>query len=211
MANQLVELPIDHQIYDTIDATGSKGMLITEVGKRFGINKKTNRRNCFSVSSRFGMPMQMELHNKSHEYRIRTSRNSESSNLIPNKKSSLGGNPSILDGSVQISHLWNFESDTLWKTNNHENKIKLSSSSPRDSEASYSVSNTCKPQELIPETRSTFSSTAIHSMKKLKLCQFSTVDSTQREQRILKRLQAEKIVLRSELYKLLVNLEKDKG
>ncbi|PPR88502.1 hypothetical protein GOBAR_AA32186 [Gossypium barbadense] len=211
MANQLVELPIDHQIYDTIDATGSKGMLITEVGKRFGINKKTNRRNCFSVSSRFGMPMQMELHNKSHEYRIRTSRNSESSNLIPNKKSSLGGNPSILDGSAQISHLWNFESDTLWKTNNHENKIKLSSSSPRDSEASYSVSNTCKPQELIPETRSTFSSTAIHSMKKLKLCQFSTVDSTQREQRILKRLQAEKIVLRSELYKLLVNLEKDKG
>ncbi|TYJ31605.1 hypothetical protein E1A91_A06G211100v1 [Gossypium mustelinum] len=211
MANQLVELPIDHQIYDTIDATGSKGMLITEVGKRFGINKKTNRRNCFSVSSRFGMPMQMELHNKSHEYRIRTSRNSESSNLIPNKKSSLGGNPSILDGSAQISHLWNFESDTLWKTNNHENKIKLSSSSPRDSEASYSVSNTCKPQELIPETRSTFSSTAIHSMKKLKLCQFSTVDSTRREQRILKRLQAEKIVLRSELYKLLVNLEKDKG
>ncbi|KAB2026646.1 hypothetical protein ES319_D06G235100v1 [Gossypium barbadense] len=211
IANQLVELPIDHQIYDTIDATGSKGMLITEVGKRFGINKKTNHRNCFSVSSRFGMPMQMELHNKSHEYRIRTSRNSESSNPIPRKKSSLGGSPSILDGSARISHLWNFESDTLWKTNNHENEIKLSSSSPRDSEASYSISNTCKPQELIHETRSTFSSTAIHSMKKLKLYQFSTVDSTRREQRILERLQVEKIVLRSELYKLLVNLEKDKG
>ncbi|KAA3478457.1 B-block binding subunit of TFIIIC [Gossypium australe] len=192
IANQLVELPIDHQIYDTIDATGSKGMLITEVGKRFGINKKTNHRNRFSVSSRFGMPMQVELHNKSHEYRIRTSRNSESSNLIPSKKSSLGGNPSILDGSARISHLWNFESDTLWKTNNHENEIKLSSSSPRDSEASYSISNTCKPQELIHETRSTFSSTAIHSMKKLKLCQFSTVDSTRREQRILERLQVEK-------------------
>nr|KJB68239.1 hypothetical protein B456_010G233800 [Gossypium raimondii] len=211
IANQLVELPIDHQIYDTIDATGSKGVLITEVGKRFGINKKTNHRNCFSVSSRFGMPMQMELHNKSHEYRIRTSRNSESSNPIPRKKSSLGGSPSILDGSARISHLWNFESDTLWKTNNHENEIKLSSSSPRDSEASYSISNTCKPQELIHETRSTFSSTAIHSMKKLKLYQFSTVDSTRREQRILERLQVEKIVLRSELYKLLVNLEKDKG
>ncbi|XP_052885746.1 uncharacterized protein LOC108459769 [Gossypium arboreum] len=40
MANQLVELPIDHQIYDTIDATGSKGMLITEVGKRFGIIRR---------------------------------------------------------------------------------------------------------------------------------------------------------------------------
>ncbi|KAG4143590.1 hypothetical protein ERO13_D06G200300v2 [Gossypium hirsutum] len=211
IANQLVELPIDHQIYDTIDATGSKGMHITEVGKRFGINKKTNHRNCFSVSSRFGMPMQMELHNKSHEYRIRTSRNSESSNPIPRKKLSLGGSPSILDGSARISHLWNFESDTLWKTNNHENEIKLSSSSPRDSEASYSISNTCKPQELIHETRSTFSSTAIHSMKKLKLYQFSTVDSTRREQRILERLQVEKIVLRSELYKLLVNLEKDKG
>ncbi|KAK8294142.1 hypothetical protein V6Z12_D06G236100 [Gossypium hirsutum] len=186
-------------------------MHITEVGKRFGINKKTNHRNCFSVSSRFGMPMQMELHNKSHEYRIRTSRNSESSNPIPRKKLSLGGSPSILDGSARISHLWNFESDTLWKTNNHENEIKLSSSSPRDSEASYSISNTCKPQELIHETRSTFSSTAIHSMKKLKLYQFSTVDSTRREQRILERLQVEKIVLRSELYKLLVNLEKDKG
>ncbi|KAH1055081.1 hypothetical protein J1N35_033146 [Gossypium stocksii] len=48
-------------------------------------------------------------------------------------------------------------------------------------------------------------------MKKLKLCQFSTVDSTRREQRILERLQVEKIVLRSELYKLLVNRGKDKG
>ena len=34
IANLLVELPIEHQIYDAIDAAGLEGMLITEVFRR---------------------------------------------------------------------------------------------------------------------------------------------------------------------------------
>ncbi|KAL4310551.1 hypothetical protein GQ457_01G047440 [Hibiscus cannabinus] len=223
ITNQLVELPIDHQIYDTIDATGSKGMLITEVGKRFGIERKPNHKNCFAMSNKFGMPMQMELHNKSHEYRIRTARNSESSNVIQSKSkdlfsknSSLGVvNPRCSGGSALISDLWNSETDTLWKTNNYENEMNLSSCSQRDSEASNSISHMCKPQELIHETRTAFPNRTVHSVKSatlmLKPCQSLTVDSTRREQRILELLQVEKIVLRTELYRFLVNLEKDKG
>ena len=31
VSNQLVELPIEHQIYDTIDAAGSQGLTVMEV------------------------------------------------------------------------------------------------------------------------------------------------------------------------------------
>ncbi|XP_022723371.1 uncharacterized protein LOC111280346 isoform X2 [Durio zibethinus] len=223
IANQLVELPIEHQIYDAIDAAGFKGMLITEVGRRFGIDRKTNHKNCCIMSSKFGMPMQGELHNKTREYRIRTARNCKLSDVIPSrskdlfsKNSSLGVvNPRILDGSAQCSHLLNSESDTLWKTNKNENEIELTSCSRKDSEKSNSISNTCKSQELMHETEKVFSNTGVHLVKSatmtLKPCQSLTVDGTLREQRILEWLQVEKIVLRAELYRLLVNLEKDKG
>ena len=32
VCNQLVELPIEHQIYDTIEASGSQGLTVMEVG-----------------------------------------------------------------------------------------------------------------------------------------------------------------------------------
>ncbi|XP_038994032.1 uncharacterized protein LOC120117945 [Hibiscus syriacus] len=93
--------------------------------------------------------------------------------------------------------------------------MNLSFCSRRDSEASNSISNMCKPQELIHETRAVSPNRTVHSVKTatlmLKACQSSTVDSARRGQRILELLQVEKIVLRTELYRFLVNLEKDKG
>ncbi|XVF25173.1 hypothetical protein REPUB_Repub13aG0190500 [Reevesia pubescens] len=230
IANQLVELPIEHQIYDSIDAAGLEGKLITEVskrlgievGKRFGIDKKTNNKNSI-ISIKYGMLMQKELHNRTLEYRIWAARNCKSSNVVPSrskdlssKKSSLAVvNPRFSNGSSQISHLLNYENDTLWKTNNSENEIELFSCSPLDSEASNSISNTGTSEELIHETKAEFSNTAVHLVKSatmtLKPCQSLTVDGTRREQRILEWLQVEKIVLRAELYRWLVNLEKDKG
>ncbi|XVF26994.1 hypothetical protein REPUB_Repub14bG0068600 [Reevesia pubescens] len=222
IANQLVELPIEHQIYDAIDAAGFEGMLSKEVGKRLGIDKKTNHKNS-EMSCKFGMPMQRELHHKASEYRIWTARNFKSSNVIPSrskdhfsKNSSLGVvNPRFSEGSAQISHLLNSKSDILWITNDNANETKFSSCSPRDFEASNSISDTCKSQELIHETKAVFSNAAAHLVKSatmtLKPCQSLTVDGTRREQRILEWLQVEKIVLRAELYRWLVNLEKDKG
>ncbi|XVF74373.1 hypothetical protein PTKIN_Ptkin13bG0105300 [Pterospermum kingtungense] len=219
IANQLVELPIEHQIYDAIDAAGFEGMFIAEVGKMFGIDEKTNNKNCQTLSRRFGMPMQKELHNKTPRNRIWTARNCKLSNVIPSgskdlfsKNSSLGiVNPRFSDESAQISHILNSESDIPWKTNNNENEIELSSCSTRDSEASDSISNACKSQDLIHETKTVFCNTANSATMTLKPCQSLTVDGIWREQRILELLQVEKIILREELYRFLVNLEKEKG
>ncbi|KAK1352561.1 hypothetical protein POM88_053258 [Heracleum sosnowskyi] len=38
--DQLVELPLEHQVYDIIDAEGSKGLSKTELCKRLGLNNK---------------------------------------------------------------------------------------------------------------------------------------------------------------------------
>lgn len=162
---------------------------------------KTNYKNCCIMSNKFGMPMQRELHNKNCEYRIRTAKNCEPSDAIPSrskdlfsKNSSLGVvNPGFSDGSAQILGLLNSESDTLGKTNNRETEIELSCCSTRGSEAGDSISNTCKSQELIHETKKVVSDTGLHTVNSqtmpLKPRQYLTVDNTRREQRIVEWLQ----------------------
>ncbi|OMO66182.1 B-block binding subunit of TFIIIC [Corchorus olitorius] len=221
-ANQLVELPIDHQIYDAIDAAGFEGMLIKEVSQRFGLDQKTSLKNCSTMSNKFGMHMQRELHNKTCEYRIRTARNCESSNEIPSGSKDLSSkssslfvvNPGFSEGPAQL-HLWNSEIDTLGKANNWEAERELSCFSPKGSEASGIITNNCESQELIHGAEKQFTNTGLHSVNTarmaLKPCPALTVDSFRREQRILEWLQVEKIVLKAELYRWLVNLEKDKG
>ncbi|KAJ8755986.1 hypothetical protein K2173_024531 [Erythroxylum novogranatense] len=84
---QLVELPIDHQIYDMIDAEGSEGATVMEVCGRLGLDKKRNYPRFQNMVSRFGMHLQAENHKRTVAFRVWTSRtcNSEASNVFQSK------------------------------------------------------------------------------------------------------------------------------
>ncbi|KAI9162251.1 hypothetical protein LWI28_025385 [Acer negundo] len=97
---QLVELPIEHQIYDMVDAEGSEGLTVIEVCDRLGIENKKNYSRLCNMFTRFGMHLQAENHKRTVAFRVWTSGNSnlKSSNpFISNSK--------IVDGENEISYL----------------------------------------------------------------------------------------------------------
>lgn len=72
---QLAEIPIDHQIYNMIDSEGSKGLTVTEIWKRLGLNNKRNYYRLTNMVSRFGLHLQAESHKRSMLYRVWTPSN----------------------------------------------------------------------------------------------------------------------------------------
>ncbi|KAK1358500.1 B-block binding subunit of TFIIIC [Heracleum sosnowskyi] len=73
--DQLVELPLEHQVYDIIDAEGSKGLSKTELCKRLGLNNKRYNTRLQNLFSRFGMHLQAESLNRGVAYRVWSHRN----------------------------------------------------------------------------------------------------------------------------------------
>ncbi|KAF9685289.1 hypothetical protein SADUNF_Sadunf03G0039100 [Salix dunnii] len=80
--DQLVELSLDQQIYDLIDAAGSKGVTFREVGKKLGLDKKRNYPRFENMLSMFGMQRQAEIYKRTSEYRVWTAGNSNSNTPI---------------------------------------------------------------------------------------------------------------------------------
>ncbi|XVF86888.1 hypothetical protein PTKIN_Ptkin18bG0077000 [Pterospermum kingtungense] len=245
--DQIVELPIDNQIYDMVDAEGSEGLPVMTVCERLGIDKKRSYSRFFSMFSRFGMHLQAENHKKTTVYRVWTSGNSNSklSNafLIKSKNANDENdifNLDIVNSEVPDGVNQNFlEHDpstsagsfsTPVKVNDRETDTEISCGSPietnnidnmrefptersntaldkldlvsRGSEIHASLpESTCLALLKPPESGScqTYSS------------QVLTADGARREQRILERLLNEKFILRAELYRWLVELEKDKS
>ncbi|OVA13387.1 B-block binding subunit of TFIIIC [Macleaya cordata] len=88
ITEQLLELPIEHQIHDMIAAEGTKGLTVTEVCKRLGLNNKRNYSRLLNMFSRFGCHLQAESHNRSVLYRVWTSGNfTGGSSIAPPGKS----------------------------------------------------------------------------------------------------------------------------
>ncbi|CAJ2638415.1 unnamed protein product [Trifolium pratense] len=75
LTDQLVELPIEHQIFDIIDTAGSDGITIKEICDRLQIDLKKNHIRLVSLCHRFGMKVQEEQCLKSKTIRVWTSRN----------------------------------------------------------------------------------------------------------------------------------------
>ncbi|XP_074313192.1 uncharacterized protein LOC141648427 [Silene latifolia] len=71
---QLVELPLEEQIMDIIDAEDSKGLLGVEACKRLGINNKMFDTLCNAIVPRYGLHQLSENHKKGSAYRFWTSR-----------------------------------------------------------------------------------------------------------------------------------------
>ncbi|KAK1577766.1 hypothetical protein Q3G72_024619 [Acer saccharum] len=97
---QLVELPIEHQIYDMVDAEGSEGLTVIEVCDRLGIENKKNYSRLCNMFTRFGMHLQAENHKRTVAFRVWTSENSNSKSSNP-----FISNSKIVDGENGISYL----------------------------------------------------------------------------------------------------------
>ncbi|XWS12134.1 hypothetical protein CRYUN_Cryun37aG0063800 [Craigia yunnanensis] len=249
---QIVELPIDNQIYDLVDAEGSEGLPVMTVCETLGIDKKRSYSRFFNMFSRFGMHLQAESHKKTTVYRVWTSGNSNSKScnafLIKSKNANDENEISYLDvvnSEVPDGSNQNFlEYDpstsvggfsTPVKVNDMENDTEISCGFPGETNHidvySDNVqvfpterSNTAVDAELdlvsteseihAPPLEST--SLALFKPPDSGSCQayssqIVTADGARREQRILERLLDEKFILRPELYRWLVELEKEKS
>ncbi|XVE51875.1 hypothetical protein DITRI_Ditri02bG0076100 [Diplodiscus trichospermus] len=250
--DQIVELPIDDQIYDMVAAEGSEGLPVMTVCERLGIDKKRSYSRFFNMFSRFGMHLQAESHKKTTVYRVWTSENSnpkssnafliksknandenEFSNIdVVNSEVPDGSNQNFLDYGPSTSA--GFFSTPV-KANDMENDTEISFGTPRETnhiivysdnmqEFPAVGSNTALDAEL--DLVSTEREIHAHSSESTCLAllkppdsgscqtyssQVLTADGARREQRILERLQDEKFILRPELYRWLVELEKDKS
>ncbi|XP_048443005.1 uncharacterized protein LOC125478653 isoform X2 [Pyrus x bretschneideri] len=69
-AHLLAELPIEHQIQELINATGSEGIIMSNISKRLGIGRKESDKWIESMCSRFGMIKKKQRNKKVNEYRV---------------------------------------------------------------------------------------------------------------------------------------------
>ncbi|OVA13386.1 B-block binding subunit of TFIIIC [Macleaya cordata] len=108
ITEQLLELPIEHQVHDMIAAKGTKGLTITEVCKQLGINNKGNYTRLLNMFSRFGCHLQAESYNRSVLYRVWTSGNFTGGSLTtpPGKSADDGDEYELSKQSVtdQVLH-----------------------------------------------------------------------------------------------------------
>ncbi|KAL5708625.1 hypothetical protein ACHQM5_019399 [Ranunculus cassubicifolius] len=228
--DQILELPIEHQIYDLIDAEGSKGMTVTEVLERLGLDNKRNYSRLFSMILRFGMHALPENHNRGTHYRVWTSGNFHGE--TPNTNPEYSQSHKKVDLTVQL-----IESSTSKDKfecgqtelelnyrppgNDGNSQILICGSNLHDSvnenlvrdwdeehEAGIIVTEPISSPSEVPLPPP--STPAKRRSYPRYPCLISTAETAQRKQRILERLQKEKFILTVELHKWLVSLEKDK-
>ncbi|ESQ28334.1 hypothetical protein EUTSA_v10017997mg [Eutrema salsugineum] len=241
---QTLELPLDNQIYDMIDAEGSKGLAVMEVCKRLGIDKKKSYSRVSSIFSRVGIHIQAESHKKTNVYRVWTSRNagSESSDMVPEKAENISreNNVSINDfgtphgtGGLAQTFIENSfavsdaDFDTPARLTDSESNSGVLDCSPSNAkrrnvltrrnlqESFHEIGDRVVDAAMEPPDL------ALSKMNQLVLQQPAkpkvhqphpiTVENARRERRILERLNEEKFVLRAELHKWLLSLEKDRS
>ncbi|KAL9157086.1 hypothetical protein ABFS82_09G122300 [Erythranthe guttata] len=121
ITEQLVEIPVLRQVYDMIDAAGSKGLTNTEVCRRLGLcSKEYHKRYFKQMISRFGLHLQLESHHrvmqevdeKERETVVQEvngkERNTvmqevnESNSLVPNFHENLSQPLQVLDTSIPV-------------------------------------------------------------------------------------------------------------
>ncbi|PON96225.1 B-block binding subunit of TFIIIC, partial [Trema orientale] len=169
VSNQLVELPIEHQVYDMIDAAGSKGLTMVEVCRGLGIDNKKNYDRLVSMFSRFGMDLQKENHNKGEVHRVWTPgrRNPESANAYPSKTNTVNNNRTFDDFGNLDAHNRSAaacsESDPSVLTKDIASPEKMESTDlsrgpPQDTDSNLLGNNS---QEILIESKDTFSETGL--------------------------------------------------
>ncbi|XP_042430640.1 uncharacterized protein LOC122017169 [Zingiber officinale] len=240
ITDQLVELPLEHCIYDMVDAEGQKGITMPEVCRRLGFTSKKLHKRFVSMRERFRLCFQAEIHEKAATYRIWTFENfpQHSSDSIPSKQEVLE------DKNVHLLQLTNPNSSTCQLTDSYSSEplildkkdCGLIESVPSELDQDVQEVNCRVDQQngaselaLVPYDpkpanvgtmlemhtlcseeghclSSTFSK--VESIQRPRC--LPTLTSSRREERIVKKLKLEKIVLVTELYRWLEELEKGK-
>ncbi|XP_074561147.1 uncharacterized protein LOC141817287 isoform X2 [Curcuma longa] len=118
ITDQLVELPLEHCIYDMVDAEGQKGITMPEVCRRLGFTSKKLHKRIVSMRERFKLCFQAEIHEKTPIYRTWTFENfpQHSSDSIPSKQEV----PE--DKNVHLLQSTNLNSSTCQLTNSYSSE-----------------------------------------------------------------------------------------
>ncbi|MCD7449709.1 hypothetical protein HAX54_001138 [Datura stramonium] len=252
ISDLLLELPIEHQIYDMVDAEGDRGLPFIQVCKRLGISNKQHYNRLVDIINRFGIHMEPELMNKAKGYRLWTpgNYNPGASTVTLNKPVA---DPSEIPGCTPLgTHLEfqensalarqdvdasvpegngvasspNVSTGTLPKISDHlvldekDESVPVCLNSSLDS--TIKVSSTTSDAELqIVSASSSYVAPADALALNVPTpprrrsyprypCLPLEATSAKREQWILKLLQEEKFLVRSELFRRLQDLEKEK-
>ncbi|KAJ9559703.1 hypothetical protein OSB04_004863 [Centaurea solstitialis] len=246
ITEQLMELPIEQQIYDMIDAEGTKGLTINEVYKRLGIGNKRYYPRILDMVSRFRMHLDSESLNRCVAYRVWTSgnfNNEVSNTLRGNLEDTMDGkSPSQAQaGQLQLAHPIQDSDHLTTKVDGEASEEQNINSTPSgfadaspvigcddtllDSRSSYNLQRdengivsdvelqmvSGKPAtEVVSLETPSSASPAPRRRRSYTVypCLGLNSVSSQREQRILEKLQVEeKVLIKPELTRLLESLE----
>lgn len=246
ITEQLMELPIEQQIYDMIDAEGSKGLTLNEVYKRLGINNKRYYPRILDMVSRYRMHLDSESLNRGVVYRVWTSGNfnTEVSNTLRGKlEDTMDGKfPTHAQvGQLQLAHTIQDSDHLTSKVDGEASEEQEDFSStasgfadasptvgcndtPLDSRSSYNLrcdangiifeaelqmANVKPAEKVVSLDIPSSASPAPRSRRSYIVypCLGLNSASSQREQRILEKLQEEKVLIKPELPRLLESLE----
>ncbi|TKY51464.1 B-block binding subunit of TFIIIC [Spatholobus suberectus] len=238
--DQLVELPIEHQIFDIIDAAGSCGITLKEICDRLGIELKKNHIRLINLCYRFGMKVQEEQCLKAKTIRVWTSKNFNPEpevelicKLDENKILDCVPDSSKIISEFEAS-ITSGELDDPAKLEDRGVGEELSCVSPRNTQSDF-VGMPTDLQDLVLDQRGTVSHCKLVSSSVEAdnapsgafpsdvLKPFSTgsyqryaslsfsVDNTRRANRILEKLKDERFILKPEINRWLNSFEKDKS
>ncbi|CAN6481737.1 unnamed protein product [Victoria cruziana] len=208
--DQLLELPIDQQIYDVIDSAGTNGITVQEVCKKLGINSKKNYHRFTNMVPRFGLHLQPESYKRSMIYRFWTSRNfTPASQNTRHEKDGNGGR------MVQTAN--GCSSSRIHKSDNKCGDIKCRSQEviqvgSLENQLDDTNTHDVMDEPDIDATGSMVKLRVGHNSSKLQAGHGHprlalAAENAQREQRILERLKEEKFLIISELHRWLEDVE----
>ncbi|KAL4560145.1 hypothetical protein LXL04_032294 [Taraxacum kok-saghyz] len=232
VTDQLLELPIEQQIYDMIDAEGSKGLILNEVYKRLGINNKRYYPRILDMVDRFHMHLGSESLNRGFVYRVWTSGNfsTEASSSHPGKSEDTmddKGSTQTQVGQLMLTHT------TQEPANHPTSVVDNEAGEEQNIDPIDSHDQQCDTNAIIVNSNLEISTSAPPAPRVRRSyttypCLGYTSTSSQREQRILEKLQVikfchfpivllfynfpfvlqeEKVLIKPELHRILESLD----
>ncbi|KAJ0700699.1 putative B-block binding subunit of TFIIIC, tfc3, extended winged-helix domain-containing protein [Helianthus annuus] len=219
ITEQLFELPIEQQIYDMIDAEGSKGLTLNEVFKRLGINNKRYYPRVLEMVSRFKMHIDSEGLNRGSVYRVWTcgNYNAGAPNTPPSKPeySMTEKLPTHAQaGQLMLTHTMQNADDKTTNVDAEAGEEQSNNPVPDDKQ---NAANDIVPDAELqivtvkpppnPVSLEISSSDSPANRKRRSYTAYPCIGfksvSSLREQRILEKLQEEKFFIQPELQRLL--------
>ncbi|KAK9667114.1 hypothetical protein RND81_14G234000 [Saponaria officinalis] len=229
-SDHLVEVPLEQQIVDMIDAEGSKGLLGVEVCKRLGINSRMLDNLCNAIVPRFGLHQLSENRNRGSAYRFWTRENfSPNSSFNRLEEDPPPSSPTEEPCQGEKSRTTNSvdEHSQGWLTVEDTTKgvaVEKPKHGSQDDRESDEMVNWDGNSDDVSQNMSIISPDAVNGAQCNSLVEvpsspltkpfkpqqgqrYPSLTSATRELRILEKLETEKIVVKPELHRWLESME----